>query len=38
MRCQQKQMKPGDVFPVNNSFSYALPKGLKEGSSLFSVE
>ena len=25
-------MKPGDVFPVSNSFSYALPKGLKEGT------
>ena len=25
-------MKPGDVFPVHNSFSYALPKGLKEGT------
>lgn len=33
MPCRQKQAKPGDVFPVNDSEShYQLPPGLKVGT------
>src|SRR5688572_3860917 len=33
MRCRQKSMKPGDIFPVNISdFHYQLPPGLNPGT------
>jgi hypothetical protein len=32
MRCRERNKKPGDVFPVRDSFHYALPKGLKDGT------
>ena len=32
MRCREKDKKPGDVFPVTDSYHYALPPGLAEGT------
>lgn len=31
-RCQQKQAKPGDVFPVTGGYPYDLPDGIKAGA------
>ena len=32
MRCREKNKKPGDVFPVRDSYHYPLPKGLAAGT------
>ena len=32
MQCREKHKKPGDVFPVRDSFHYSLPPGLKDGT------
>lgn len=32
MRCRERSKKPGDVFPVRDSYHYPLPSGLPAGT------
>ena len=32
MRCKERKKKPGDYWPVRNSYHYPLPPGLEDGT------